>query len=226
MYEKTHETTGAQINQIEQQIYSIEAANINQETLKAMQNAGAAMKQIHGGLTIDKVDATMDELREQHALGEEIANAITNAPLGEAIDEGDLEDELEELEQEALDERMIKTGTVPVTGELDKMPAVSTGPGKEQTMSILYGNFGNADRCFCSAGPPSTGRRRGGRVTEVTGRDGYVTRLSFPMIRAIRLPGLISMRLTFVTSWNPLSAGVLIGLVRETCIQCSAGGQG
>jgi charged multivesicular body protein 4 len=45
---------------VEQQIYSIEAANINQETLNAMKNAGAAMKQIHGGLTIDKVDATMD----------------------------------------------------------------------------------------------------------------------------------------------------------------------
>ena len=37
-------TYSSQINQIEQQIYSIEAANINQETLKAMQNAGSAMK--------------------------------------------------------------------------------------------------------------------------------------------------------------------------------------
>ena len=95
-----------------------------------MKNAGSAMKQIHGNLTIDKVDQTMDELREQHALGEEIANAITNAPIGEPIDEADLEEELEGLEQEAMDERMLKTGPTPVTGEISRLPAVSTGPRK------------------------------------------------------------------------------------------------
>jgi hypothetical protein len=58
-HERSLEQTTAQIAQVEQQIYSIEAANINQETLNAMKNAGSAMKQIHGGLTIDKVDATM-----------------------------------------------------------------------------------------------------------------------------------------------------------------------
>ena len=126
MHERTLEQTSAQITQVEQQIYSIEAANINQETLNAMKNAGAAMKQIHGNLTIDKVDATMDELREQHALGEEIATAITTTPLGETIDEAELEEELEGMEQEAMDERMLKTGTVPVQG----LPAVSNQPRK------------------------------------------------------------------------------------------------
>jgi len=128
LHERTLEQTSAQIGQVEQQIYSIEAANINQETLNAMKNAGSAMKQIHGNLTIDKVDQTMDELREQHALGEEIANAITNAPIGEPIDEADLEEELEGLEQEAMDERMLKTGPTPVAGELSRLPAVSSGP--------------------------------------------------------------------------------------------------
>ena len=44
---------------LENQIYSIESANINQETLNAMKNAGKAMKDIHGNLTIDKVDQIM-----------------------------------------------------------------------------------------------------------------------------------------------------------------------
>lgn len=116
--------------QVEQQIYSIEAANINQETLNAMKNAGDAMKQIHGNLTIDKVDATMDELREQHALGAEIADALKDASLGEALDETELEDELEGMEQEAMDERMLKTGPTPVGGELAAAPAVSNQPRK------------------------------------------------------------------------------------------------
>lgn len=127
VHEKSLEQTNAQIAQVEQQIYSIEAANINQETLNAMKNAGAAMKQIHGGLTIDKVDATMDELREQHALGEEIANAITGTQIGEPIDEADLEDELENMEQEAMDERMLKTGPLPVASEVDRLPQVGNG---------------------------------------------------------------------------------------------------
>lgn len=59
MHEKNLEQTTAQIAQLEQQIYSIEAANINQETLNAMKAAGAAMTQIHGSMTIDKVDETM-----------------------------------------------------------------------------------------------------------------------------------------------------------------------
>lgn len=44
---------------LEKEIYSIETANINKETLDAMQNAGKAMKQIHAGLDIGKVDDVM-----------------------------------------------------------------------------------------------------------------------------------------------------------------------
>jgi charged multivesicular body protein 4 len=146
LHERTLEQTSAQIAQVEQQIYSIEAANINQETLNAMKNAGQAMKQIHGNLTIDKVDQTMDELREQHALGEEIASAITNAPIGEPLDEADLEEELEGLEQEAMDERMLKTGPTPVGGEVNRLPAVSTGPSKSYTLSTFQTRSSSAPK--------------------------------------------------------------------------------
>jgi charged multivesicular body protein 4 len=126
-HEHTLEQTTAQVATLEQQIYSIEAANINRETLAAMERAGEAMSQIHGKLNIDKVDETMEKLREQHALGEEIAQAITSAPIGEPIDETELDDELAELEQEQLDDRMLKTGTVPVSDEIHRLPAVGNG---------------------------------------------------------------------------------------------------
>lgn len=48
-----------QISTLEQQINAIESANINRETLKAMEKASEAMKQIHGKLTVEKVDETM-----------------------------------------------------------------------------------------------------------------------------------------------------------------------
>jgi charged multivesicular body protein 4 len=47
-------------------------------------------------------------------LADEIGNAIANGPhAGTMIDEGELDAELDELEQEALDDKMLKTGTVP-----------------------------------------------------------------------------------------------------------------
>ncbi|KAL1988151.1 hypothetical protein VTN96DRAFT_681 [Rasamsonia emersonii] len=126
LHEKNLESTLAQIEQLEQQIYAIEAANINQETLNAMKQAGNAMAQIHGKLTIDKVDETMDKLREQQQLSQEIAQAITSNPIGEQPDEDELEAELEELEQQTVEEKMLKTGTVPV----GQLPNVANGEVK------------------------------------------------------------------------------------------------
>ncbi|KAH7149403.1 Snf7-domain-containing protein [Dactylonectria estremocensis] len=123
---KTHEhsleQTVGQIGTLEQQINAIESANINRETLAAMEKAGQAMKTIHGKLTPEKVDETMETLREQNALSEEIVNAIVNPSLGEYIDDAELEDELEELQQEQLDEQMLNTGNVPVSDAVHKMP--------------------------------------------------------------------------------------------------------
>src|SRR4051812_16398960 len=58
-HEHSLEQTLGQIGTLEQQINAIESANINRETLAAMEKAGEAMKQIHGKLTVDKVDETM-----------------------------------------------------------------------------------------------------------------------------------------------------------------------
>jgi hypothetical protein len=131
---------------LEREIYSIETANINKETLDAMKNAGTAMKQIHAGLTIDKVDDVMyastpplyiysflcspfgwllgyrEGLREQHAIGEEISEAITSGVTTGGIDEDELDEELAELQQEKLDEDMLKTGNVPIGDAPARLP--------------------------------------------------------------------------------------------------------
>lgn len=66
-----------------------------------------------------------DQLREQHQLSDEIAQAITSQPVGEQPDEDELDAELEGLEQEAMDERMLKTGTVPVADQINRLPAAA-----------------------------------------------------------------------------------------------------
>ncbi|KAF2799793.1 Snf7-domain-containing protein [Melanomma pulvis-pyrius CBS 109.77] len=121
-FEHNLEQTSSQIMTLEREIYSIETANINKETLDAMKNAGAAMKQIHAGLTVDTVDDVMEGLREQHAIGEEISTAISSGGGIEGIDEDELEDEFAELQQEALDEQMLNTGNIPVGDKVGRLP--------------------------------------------------------------------------------------------------------
>ena|SRR5579862_8910446 len=76
-----------------------------------------------------------EELREQHALGEEIGNAITGTPLGEPIDEDELDHELDQMEQENLTTKMLETGQIPVTGEIGRIPSVPNGPGE---LALIY----------------------------------------------------------------------------------------
>lgn len=64
---------------------------------------------------VDKVDATMDQIREQMDLTNEISDAISNpVGMGAMVDEDELEAELEALEQEELDSRLQGADHVPV----------------------------------------------------------------------------------------------------------------
>ena len=65
----------------------------------------------------------MEDLREQHAVGEEIAEALTQGAGTTGVDEDELDEELAELQQEQLDERMLKTGSVPVSDQIQRMPS-------------------------------------------------------------------------------------------------------
>jgi len=121
---------------LEGQIASIETANINKETLDALKNASKAMKDIHGGMTIDKVDQTMEELEEQHAISKEIAGALTQSSGANAVDDDELEAEFADMQQEELDNKMLKTGNVPVGDEVHRLPNVAQGE-RELSADVL-----------------------------------------------------------------------------------------
>ena len=137
-FEHQLEQTQAQMLTVEREISSIETANINKETLDAMKNAQQAMKKIHGGLTIEKVDQTMEDLREQHAVGEEIAEALTQGAVGTGIDEDELDEELADMQQEQLDEQMLRTGSVPVSDQIQRLPNAAVGERKSIHARTVY----------------------------------------------------------------------------------------
>lgn len=75
-------------------------------------------------------DSARDQIKEQQQLSDEIGNAITSNQTGEQMDEDDLEQELEGLEQEKMDERMLQPGTVPVGDRINQLPAAANGESK------------------------------------------------------------------------------------------------
>ncbi|KAK7220697.1 hypothetical protein V2G26_008700 [Clonostachys chloroleuca] len=124
-HESSLEQTISQIGTLEQQINSIESANINRETLAAMEKANGAMKEIYRNLTPEKVDQTMEDLREHNVMTQEFVGLMANSGGQELIDEGELDEELELLQQEQLDEQILKTGNVPVSDAVHKLPTVA-----------------------------------------------------------------------------------------------------
>ncbi|KAH8090499.1 Snf7-domain-containing protein [Filobasidium floriforme] len=97
------------------QVDSLETANLNAETMKTMKQASDAMKGIHGKLNIQDVDAQMDSIREQMEVSNQISEAISSPHnLGIDIDEDELKDELAELEDQQLQERLAGAERVPV----------------------------------------------------------------------------------------------------------------
>lgn len=112
VYEQQLDKLQGQIDSLEQQLFSIESANLNLETMRAMKQGARAMKSIHNGIDIDKVDETMDEIREQVELSEEISDAIskplyTAGSLANEVDEDELDEELELLQQEQINNNIV-----------------------------------------------------------------------------------------------------------------------
>lgn len=115
-----------------------------------------------------------EKLREQHVLSTDIATAITQGPLGETIDESELDDELAELEQEQLDTKMLGTGAVPVSDQIHRLPAAAHGERKLLPCMLLkpYPILTAYSQRQGTRTPRGRGRR--GRTTEIASRDGDV----------------------------------------------------
>lgn len=137
---------------LELQVYAIESANINRETLGAMEQASVAMGKIHGKLTPEKVDQIMceitlpllllrvfhltivnrEKLREQNALSDEIVEAMNGINTDNEGNDVGLEAELEDLQQQQLDEQMLNI-SVPTTIE-----DVSPVANRERKSSLFH----------------------------------------------------------------------------------------
>jgi len=114
--EKTLQQIDGTLTTLEYQREALQNAAMNGQAFTALKGATNALKNVHKELDVDSVQDIMDELAEQHELSNEIANAISSpVGFGAEIDEFELENELAQLEQEAIAKDMahIDLPTVP-----------------------------------------------------------------------------------------------------------------
>jgi len=125
IYEGEVEKIGGARMTIETQVMAIEGANVSLETLNAMRLGAETMRNIHRNMTIDEVDDTMEEIREQMQVANEINEAISS-PLVEQFDEDELEQELAQLEEQNLEVQFLDAGKLPdaPTTNLEVKPVV------------------------------------------------------------------------------------------------------
>lgn len=107
IYEAQVDKLGATRFAIEQQVMTLEQANVSVEAMQAMKMGAQSMKSIQKNMTIDDVDNTMDDIQEQMDIANEISDAIAQPLGGDVLDDDDLLAELEELEQTDLDEQLL-----------------------------------------------------------------------------------------------------------------------
>lgn len=96
------------LDNLESQRDMLENASSNAAVLKTMADTAKIVKQQHSDLDINKVEDIVDEMREQQEISEEIANILSQT-TGKTHDEGELEDELRQLQQEELDKQLLNT---------------------------------------------------------------------------------------------------------------------
>uniref|UniRef100_A0A6B2LJK5 Uncharacterized protein n=1 Tax=Arcella intermedia TaxID=1963864 RepID=A0A6B2LJK5_9EUKA len=115
---KTYETQITQLSQarltLEIQITAIEGATTNNQALQSMLEGARALRQLNRNMDVEGVEEMMEDIREQMEVASEIGQAIAN-PLGiDALDDADLEEELNALVEEEVNEQF-RGVTVPTT---------------------------------------------------------------------------------------------------------------
>jgi charged multivesicular body protein 7 len=100
------------LGQLEEVLAKISQAADQVELVRIMEGSTGVLKTLHAELGgVERVDAVVDQLKEQISQVDEVANVIAEAGQNGVIDEGDVDDELEEMEREEREEREKKEET-------------------------------------------------------------------------------------------------------------------
>ncbi|KAI9806777.1 MAG: hypothetical protein M1825_006234 [Sarcosagium campestre] len=110
-----------QRDQLQQQSWNMEQANMMQDNLKnvmttvdAMKTTNKSLKQQYGKINIDKIEKMQDEMADLMDVGNDIQESISRSyDVPEDVDEAELDAELEALGEEAEFDGLAESDGVP-----------------------------------------------------------------------------------------------------------------
>lgn len=102
--------TGKKLN-VDKQMFALESALGNKEIVNAMRFANEAFKATVKENDIDKVADIMEDINENINLAEELGDALSQ-PMGQPLDEDELLGELDQLEAEMTEEKLLEVPNV------------------------------------------------------------------------------------------------------------------
>ncbi len=104
--------------------------------------------------------------------------------VGPLLDDEELQDELEALQQQELEDKMLETGAVPVDNIQQRLPNVANGESKSAPYHWIRPanppncptrDCANHPMCFSQGQDTGRSRRRRGGAQAAAGRDGHVS---------------------------------------------------
>lgn len=113
-YEEQLTKIDGTLTTLEYQREVLESASTNAQVIRVMSDATKAFKSANSNMDVDKVHDIMDDIAEQQQIAEEISGAISN-PIGfdQNVDEDELLRELEELQDQDLEDELLKIPDAP-----------------------------------------------------------------------------------------------------------------
>ena len=104
--EAQYNTLSGQISNLNATNASLENAVLNVDVIKSTKTTTDAMNQLFKGIGgIDRVEDIMDDSRETMTMADELGRALAQ-PMGDTIDDDELEDEYAALEESILDQQL------------------------------------------------------------------------------------------------------------------------
>jgi len=123
LFEKQIDSIYGKKSNIEMQIMALEAAASNKDVVDAIAVGNAALEAAVAATNVDRVEDLMEKVNENIALGDEVSDMVSQ-PIGPVMDEDLLSKELEEMEKEMEDERLMDAPAVPSGRIRQPEPAV------------------------------------------------------------------------------------------------------
>ncbi|EER07584.1 Vacuolar sorting protein snf7, putative [Perkinsus marinus ATCC 50983] len=138
---------------LEQQILSLESSQTTAVAVQALSQGVSAQKTMNQQLNIDNIDELMDDMAEQQDLQNEVSQVLSSG--NQIMDDDELLNELDQIEAEELDKKMVDAVPVPSGGVVTapatssaaaasvKAPKVSDGAKSNASTTAETSKWGN-----------------------------------------------------------------------------------